>query len=67
MSIATEPKVLPLPSSHFAGNRRDPGPSSPSRRLRLEDDWEDGEVPGAEGSSSDEDDDGSWLEGRFQR
>lgn len=66
VSIATEPKVLPLPPSHFSQPRRDPAPSTPSRRPRIEDGWADGEVPGAD-ETSDEEEEGSWLEGRFQR
>lgn len=64
VSVRAEPKVLPrstMPFPHRA-------PSSPSRRPKVEDGWEDGEVHGA-GSDESEDDDegGSWLEGRFLR
>ncbi len=50
------PRVLPLPSSYDALD------STPSKR-RFEDGWENGEVPGAESS---DDEDSSWLRGRYQ-
>ncbi|GMK57333.1 hypothetical protein CspeluHIS016_0401670 [Cutaneotrichosporon spelunceum] len=58
--IVTMPRVLPLPSSVFDAH----DPSTPSKR-RLEEGWEDGEVPGA-GSSDGSDEDSSWLRGRYQ-
>ena len=76
VSILTEPRILPVPASSFAG------PSSPrrlsSRKPRAvgaEEGWEDGEDLGPDGEDSedeeggteDSEEEGSWLEGRFQR
>ncbi|WVQ95220.1 hypothetical protein IAU59_002315 [Kwoniella sp. CBS 9459] len=74
VSILTEPKMLPLPSSAFS--RPSPQPrsaASPShaqnakgknRAILGEEGWEDGEDLGPEDLQSDEE--SSWLEGRFQ-
>lgn len=65
VSIATEPKILPLPRSAFRtplGN----GQSTP-RKHPFEEGWEDGEVHGVGSEDEDDSDEGSWLEGRFQR
>lgn len=58
VSILTEPKMLALPISTFTS------PPLPFTReeVNSEDGWEDGE----DRSEVSEDDEGSWLEGRFQ-
>jgi hypothetical protein len=65
-SVSIEPKVLPNPRRDEA----DPFRSRVATGNRIEDGWEDGEVPGAESDEASEDDDdegGSWVEGRFPR
>jgi len=51
VSIITEPKMLALPISTF------PSPPLPFPRESVEEEWDD---------ESEDEDEGSWLEGRFQ-
>jgi hypothetical protein len=72
VSIMTEPKMLALPASTFSSSPL-PVPRSRGRGEvgGYEEGWEDGEDLRGEmemGSESEgeEEDDGTWLEGRFQ-
>lgn len=68
VSIMTEPKMLALPPSTFTAPPT-PYPRASDTVVGFEDGWEDGEDlrdgQMSEGASED-DDGGSWLEGRFQ-
>lgn len=66
VSIATEPKIIPLPHSVFRTALGKGTPPSSTRKHPFEEGWEDGEVHGIASEDEDEDE-GSWLEGRFQR
>lgn len=64
----TEPKMLALPPSTFSSPAL-PYPRKVNGQIGYEDGWEDGEDlrDGQISDGESEDDDpGSWLEGRFQ-
>lgn len=76
VSILTEPRILPVPASSFAGPSKPRSlSSSQPRAVGAEEGWEDGEDLGPDGKDSedeeggteDSEEEGSWLEGRFQR
>lgn len=66
VSILTEPKMLALPGSTFTSPPISFSSSRISGQGVREADWEDGEDPRAEESDDELEDEGDWLEGRFQ-
>ena len=76
VSILTEPRILPVPATSFAGPSRSKHiPIKRHRTVGADEGWEDGEDLGPDEEDSEEEgggdeeseNEGSWLEGRFQR
>lgn len=67
MSLMSEPRILPLPSDAFDALRDMPVAGRDKGGRRDSGSCADSETSGSEANMTDEDEDvGSWVEGRFQ-